>query len=109
MAVQAYASETLAAPRGVKVPLEERRIPLPAAHVTILIHGVNDDGKGWSLRFKDALTAGRPPDRRPEVHLFRWTRPDGGVPDLAHARNSVEAIERKVPNYPENEAGYQTG
>jgi hypothetical protein len=111
--------ETLAGWRVGEVPLaphggqHDPRTPeapavwLPAGHVTVIVHGVNDDGKGWSLRVKDALLAAAPEGKRQEVYLFRWTRPDGGRPLLAHARKSLQAIEEKYPEHPEYEAAYQ--
>jgi hypothetical protein len=80
---------------------------VPAGHVTVIVHGVNDDGKGWSLRVKDALRAAAQEGKGQEVYLFRWTRPDGGRPPLTHARNSLQAIEEKYPDHPEWEAAYQ--
>jgi Alpha/beta hydrolase len=80
---------------------------LAAGHVTVIVHGVNDDGKDWSLRVKDALLAAEPEGEHQEVYLFRWTGPDGGLPPLAHARNSVPALEAKNPDHPESEAAYQ--
>ena len=47
--------------------------PLPAGHVTIIIHGVNDDGREWSPRIKKALTESFNGPSSQEVYLFRWT------------------------------------
>jgi hypothetical protein len=80
---------------------------LPAAHVTLVLHGVNDDGKDWAARFKKALMQSPYGDSRQEVYLFRWTKPDGSWPDLAHARNRVPGLEKTYPDSPEWEACYQ--
>jgi hypothetical protein len=104
------AGEVPLAPHGGRFGLRTPEAPavwLPAGHVTVIVHGVNDDGKGWSLRVKDALRAAAPEGKRQEVYLFRWTRPDGGRPPLAHARNSVKGIEEKYPDHPEWDAAYQ--
>jgi pimeloyl-ACP methyl ester carboxylesterase len=105
IATEAFAAEAAGkAPAAAGDPATTR---LAAGHVTIIIHGVNDDGKDWSLRLKKALLAVAPEGKRQEVYLFRWTRPDGGLPLLAHARNSLRAIEEKDPDHPEFEAAYQ--
>jgi hypothetical protein len=104
------AGEVPLAPHGSRHDLRTPEAPpvwLPAGHVTVIVHGVNDDGKGWSLRVKDAQRAAAPEGKRQEVYLFRWTRPDGGRPPLAHARNSLRGIEEKYPDHPEWEAAYQ--
>ena len=80
---------------------------LSAGHVTIIVHGVSDDGKYWSLRVKDALLAADPEGESQDVYLFRWTGPDGGLPLLAHARNSLRGLEEKDSDHPEWEAAYQ--
>jgi pimeloyl-ACP methyl ester carboxylesterase len=84
-----------------------RRVSLPAGRVVILIHGVNDDGAEWAPRIKKALTQGSSEESPPAVYLFRWTQPDGRPPALAHARNSLKAIDEKDPRCPEMEACYQ--
>jgi len=76
-------------------------------HVTLIVHGVSDDGKGWSRRFKDALDAGDPTDGLPDVYLFRWTQPDGRAPDFTQARNRVAGLEDRFPDQPATEAVYQ--
>jgi pimeloyl-ACP methyl ester carboxylesterase len=98
---------TISAPEEASCAADEATTLLPAGNVTIVVHGVEDDGKNLSHGFKRAFTNGRSKNTRQELLLFRWTRPDGQVPSLAHARNSLKAIERKYPKCPENEAGYQ--
>jgi hypothetical protein len=83
-----------------------KAVVVPEAHATVVVHGVNDDGKGWSLRFKQAIL-GAHGDGAQEVYLFRWTQPDGKAPSLYHARSSIEAMDEKYPDHPEMEAGYQ--
>ena len=97
--------------RSRDAPAARRAAPemvsLPAGRVTLLVHGVNDDGGGWSLRFKNALLQSPYGDSRQEVYLFRWTQPDGRPPELRHARNSLAGLEARFPDDPDAEAGYQ--
>jgi hypothetical protein len=80
---------------------------LPAGRVTIVVHGVNDDGATLSGRFKNALVRSPYGDSRQEVYLFRWTQPDGRPPDLRQARNSLLGIAAPRPGDPNADAVYQ--
>jgi hypothetical protein len=80
---------------------------LPEGRVTIVVHGVTDDGKTWAPRFKKALTQSPYGDSRQQVYLFRWTGPDRRPPALCHARTSVAGLDARYPDDPQAEAGYQ--
>ncbi len=75
--------------------------------VTIVIHGVGDDGAGLSHCFKEAVDEQPTAGPRPEIYLFRWTQPDGDKPAVGHARNSLKGIEERYHDGAENKAAYQ--
>jgi pimeloyl-ACP methyl ester carboxylesterase len=60
----------------------------PSGLVTILIHGIEDDGKGWAPGIARALLAAWPKDKQQAVYLFTWTQ-DGKKPGQFEYRSRV--------------------
>ncbi len=99
--------QTLCGWGGNTVPGRGRDALAVPNRVSLVIHGVNDDGAVLSGRIKEAVDEGPAAGARPKVYLFRWTQPDGERPALGHARNSLRGIEARRIDGQENEATYQ--
>ena len=106
-AVLAILCQTLSGWRGNAVPARDRDALAVPGRVTLVVHGVSDDGAVLSGRIKEAVAAAPAAAARPEVYLFRWTQPDGAPPALGHARNSLKGIEAPFLERRENQPAYQ--